>query len=85
MFYPTGMRKENIISLLITFFLLSLIVSCAQKPKTKEISNITTEKPAQIESINVISDPSGRSTIIEITSSNVFLMLPLSWLNHYAL
>ncbi len=69
MFYPTGMRKENIISLLITFFLLSLIVSCAQKPKTKEISNITTEKPTQIESINVISDPSGRSTIIEITSS----------------
>jgi type IV pilus assembly protein PilQ len=71
MFYKKGLRKENSISLLITFFLTFFVFSCAQAPVKKEVAGIIEEKPTQIESIKVISDPSDEKTMIEITSSNL--------------
>jgi type IV pilus assembly protein PilQ len=71
MFYKKGLRKENIISLLITFLLTFLVFSCAQAPVKKEVAGIIEEKPTQIESIKVISDPSDEKTMIEITSSKL--------------
>jgi len=71
MFYKKGLRKENSISLLITFFLTFLVFSCAQAPVKKEVAGIIEEKPTQIESIKVISDPSDEKTMIEITSSKL--------------
>jgi len=71
MFYRKGLRKENITSLLITFFLTFLVFSCAQAPVKKEVAGIIEEKPTQIESIKVISDPSDEKTMIEITSSKL--------------
>jgi type IV pilus assembly protein PilQ len=71
MFYKKGLRKENITSLLITFFLTFLVFSCAQAPVKKEVAGIIEEKPTQIESIKVISDPSDEKTMIEITSSKL--------------
>ncbi len=71
MFYTISLRRENIISLLITFFLISLVFSCAQAPVKKEVAGIIEEKPTQIESIKVISDPSDEKTMIEITSSKL--------------
>ncbi len=71
MFYKKGLRKENIISLLITFFLTFLVFSCAQAPVKKEVAGIIEEKPTQIESIKVISEPSDEKTMIEITSSKL--------------
>jgi len=71
MFYTISLRRENIISLLITFFLIFLVFSCAQAPVKKEFTGIIEEKPTQIESIKVISDPSDEKTMIEITSSKL--------------
>ncbi|HUV60444.1 MAG TPA: type IV pilus secretin PilQ [Desulfatiglandales bacterium] len=71
MFYKKGLRKENIVSLLITFLLTFLVFSCAQAPVKKEVAGIIEEKPTQIESIKVISDPSDEKTMIEITSSKL--------------
>ena len=71
MFYTVSLRRENIISLLIIFFLIFLVFSCAQAPIKKEVAGITEEKPTQIESIKVISDPSDEKTMIEITSSKL--------------
>jgi len=71
MFYKKDPRKKNIISLLITFGLIYFVFSCAQAPVKKEIAGNIEEKPAQIESINVISDPSDKRTTIEITSSKL--------------
>jgi type IV pilus assembly protein PilQ len=71
MFYKKGLRKENGISLLITFFLTFLVFSCAQAPAKKEVAGIPEEKPTQIESIKVISDPSDEKTMITITSSRL--------------
>jgi len=71
MFYKIRLRKENIISLLITFGLIYLVLSCAQAPVKKEIAGVIEEKPAQIESINVISGPSDKKTTIEIASSKL--------------
>jgi type IV pilus assembly protein PilQ len=71
MFYKKGLRKENIISLLITFLLTFLVFSCAQAPVKKEVAGIIEEKPTQIESIKVISDPSDEKTMIEVTSSKL--------------
>jgi type IV pilus assembly protein PilQ len=71
MFYTISLRRENIISLLITFFLIFLVFSCAQAPVKKEVAGIIEEKPTQIESIKVISDPSDEKTMIEITSSKL--------------
>ena len=71
MFYKKGLRKENSISLLITFFLTFLVFSCAQAPVKKEVAGTIEEKPTQIESIKVISDPSDEKTMIEITSSTL--------------
>jgi len=71
MFYKKGLRKENSISLLITFFLTFLVFSCAQAPVKKEVAGTIEEKPTQIESIKVISDPSDEKTMIEITSSKL--------------
>lgn len=70
MFDKISLRKENIISLLITFGFF-IVFGCAQAPVKKEVTGITEEKPAQIESINVISDPSDKKTTIEITSSKL--------------
>ena len=70
MFDKISLRKENIISLLITFGFF-IILGCAQAPVKKEVTGITEEKTAQIESINVISDPSDKKTTIEITSSKL--------------
>jgi type IV pilus assembly protein PilQ len=71
MFYKKGLRKESSISLLITFFLAFLVFSCAQTPVKKEVAGTIEEKPTQIESIKVISDPSDEKTMIEITSSKL--------------
>ncbi len=71
MFYKKGLGKENSISLLITFLLTFLVFSCAQAPVKKEVAGIIEEKPTQIESIKVISDPSDEKTMIEITSSKL--------------
>ena len=71
MFYEKGLRKENSISLLITFFLTFFVFGCAQAPVKKEVAGIIEEKPTQIESIKVISDPSDEKTMIEITSSKL--------------
>jgi len=71
MFYKKDPRKKNIISLLITFGLIYFVFSCARAPVKKEIAGNIEEKPAQIESINVISDPSDKRTTIEITSSKL--------------
>jgi len=71
MFYKKGLRKEKIISLLITFFLTFLVFGCAQAPVKKEVAGIIEEKPTQIESIKIISDPSDEKTMIEITSSKL--------------
>jgi len=71
MFYKKSLRRENIISLLIIFFLIFLFFSCAQAPVKKEVTGIIEEKPTQIESIKVISDPSDEKTMIEITSSKL--------------
>ena len=70
MFDKISLRKENIICLLITFGFF-IVFGCAQAPVKKEVTGITEEKPAQIESINVISDPSDKKTTIEITSSKL--------------
>jgi type IV pilus assembly protein PilQ len=71
MFYKRGLKKEKSISLLIILFLTFLVCSCAQAPITKEVAGITEEKPTQIESIKVISDPSNEKAMIEITSSKL--------------
>jgi hypothetical protein len=71
MFYKRGLRKEKSISLLIIFFLTFLVCSCAQAPVKKEVAGITEEKPTQIESIKVTSDPSNEKAMIEITSSKL--------------
>jgi type IV pilus assembly protein PilQ len=71
MFYKRGLRKEKSISLLIIFFLTFLVCSCAQAPVKKEVSGIIEEKPTQIESIKVTSDPSNEKAMIEITSSQL--------------
>ncbi|MBW1614701.1 MAG: hypothetical protein JRJ57_12225 [Deltaproteobacteria bacterium] len=87
MFYKKGLRRKNIISLLITTFLTFLIFGCAQAPVKKEVAGIIEEESTQIESIKVISNPSDEVTMIEISSStaqDLSPMLPLSWFNHYA-
>jgi len=50
MFYKKGLRRKNIISLLITTFLTFLIFSCAQAPVKKEVAGIIEEESTQIES-----------------------------------
>jgi len=69
MFYKKGLRRKNIISLLITTFLTFLVFGCAQAPVKKEVAGIIEEESTQIESIKVISNPSDEVTMIEITSS----------------
>ena len=69
MFCIIRLGKEKSISLSIVPFLIFLICSCAQTPITKEVTGTIEEKPAQIESINIISDPSHEGTMVEITSS----------------
>ena len=71
MFFNIRLRKENSVSLSVTFFLIFLVCSCAQTPVTKEVTGKIEEKPAQIESINVIADPSDEGTMIKITSSKI--------------
>jgi len=51
--------------------LIYFVFSCAQAPVKKDIPGNIEQKPAQIESINVISDPSDKRTTIEITSSKL--------------
>jgi type IV pilus assembly protein PilQ len=69
MVYPREMRKEIIISLWITFLFLCLMVSCARSPIRKKGLGDAAEKPVRIEAIQVITEPSDRKTLIEITSS----------------
>ena len=69
MFCKRGLKKGNSISLLISFSLIFFVFSCAQAPVKKEIAGFKEKKPAQIESIHVISHPSDNKTTVEITSS----------------
>jgi type IV pilus assembly protein PilQ len=71
MFDKISLRKGNIIFLWITFGLIYLIFSCAPAPIKKKTTDIAEEAPPKIESINVISDPHAKETIIEITSSKL--------------
>jgi len=71
MLHRTGMRRSTIISLLITVSLICLIFGCAQAPTKKPVAPVVEERPAEIQSVNVISDPQGREASIEITSSKL--------------
>ena len=64
-------RKGTIISLLITFSLVYLMFGCAPAPIKKPITPVVEERPAEIESVNLISGPQGKEATIEITSSKV--------------
>ncbi len=64
-------RKGAIISLLITFSLIYLMFGCAPAPIKKPVPPVVEERPAEIESVNLISDPQGKEATIEITSSKV--------------
>jgi len=71
MFNKISMRKGTIISSLIAFSLICLISGCAQAPTKKPVTPVVEEMPAEIQSVNVISDPQGREATIEITSSKL--------------
>ena len=64
-------RKGTIISLLITFSLVYLMFGCAPAPIKKPITPVVEERPAEIESVNLISDPQSKEATIEISSSKV--------------
>jgi type IV pilus assembly protein PilQ len=64
-------RKGAVISLLITFSLIYLMFGCAPAPIKKPVPPVVEERPAEIESVNLISDPQGKEATIEITSSKV--------------
>jgi len=67
MFNHISLRKGNRIILLITIGFICLIFGCAQAP-TKE-AEVIEEKPAEIQSITIISEPGDTKEIIEIISS----------------
>ncbi|NVM26814.1 MAG: type IV pilus secretin PilQ [Desulfobacterales bacterium] len=71
MFNKISMRKATIISSLIAFSLICLISGCAQAPTKKPVTPVVEERPAEIQSVNVISDPQGKEATIEITSSKL--------------
>jgi len=71
MFNKISMRKATIISSLTAFSLICLISGCAQAPPKKPVTPVVEERPAEIQSVNVISDPQGREATIEITSSKL--------------
>ena len=66
-----GTRKGAIISLLITFSLIYLMFGCAPAPIKKPVPPVVEERPAEIESVNLIFGPQGKEATIEITSSKV--------------
>jgi len=66
-----SLRKGTTIFLLITFSLIYLIFSCAPAPTKRKVTDVVEERPAEIESISVISGPGDNEATIEITSSKL--------------
>lgn len=71
MLHKISTRKGAIISLLITFSLIYLMFGCAPAPIKKPVPPVVEERPTEIESVNLTSDPQGEEATIEITSSKV--------------
>lgn len=67
MFNTKRLKKGNAYFLLVTFGLFCVFFGCAQAPP-KEVE-VVEEKPAEVQSIRVVSEPSENKVIIEITSS----------------
>lgn len=67
MFDNISLRKANTFFLLITFGFLCVVSGCAQAPPKKV--EVVEEEPAEVQSISVISEPTEKKAIIEITSS----------------
>lgn len=67
MFTTIKSRRDYACILLMLFGVCCLFFGCAQAPPKKV--EVVEEKPAEVQSIRVISEPSGEKTTIEITSS----------------
>ena len=62
-------KRRNPVFLLIAIGALCLALSCAPSPTKKQVSGLTPETPAQIESINVVSPAADAEARIAITNS----------------
>jgi hypothetical protein len=67
MFTTMKSKRDYACILILVFGVCSVLFGCAQAPPKE--AELVDKRPAEVQSIRMVSEPSGEKTTIEITSS----------------